>query len=134
MTAIVRSQVERYLRVTGMKPSRFGRTVTGDSRLVIDLRNGRELRPKLQTRILNYLAQPEVWQPARSRQRPVWSPEKDDQLWNMVAAGTCRKIIAEVFQRSPASIGNRVAYLADERLFMRPRHMRLVTAIQLEAA
>lgn len=34
--------VERFLRQTGMAPTRFGRSAVRDPRLVFDLRNGRE--------------------------------------------------------------------------------------------
>lgn len=44
--------VERYLRETGMAPTRFGRDVAGDPRLVLDMRNGREPRPKTAARIM----------------------------------------------------------------------------------
>lgn len=33
--------IERHLRETGISPSRLGRVVANDSRLVFDLRNGR---------------------------------------------------------------------------------------------
>jgi len=39
------AQVEAFLRKSRIAPSRFGRDCIGDSRLVGDLRNGRELRP-----------------------------------------------------------------------------------------
>lgn len=48
-------KIELYLRVSGMAPTRFGRTVAGDPRLVFDLRRGREAGPKLCARINSYL-------------------------------------------------------------------------------
>ena len=44
--------IERHLAATGTKPTRFGRAVTGDPRLVFDLRRGRRPRAKLRERIL----------------------------------------------------------------------------------
>jgi hypothetical protein len=35
------ARVERHLRVTGTTPSRFGKDVAGDPRLVFDMRRGR---------------------------------------------------------------------------------------------
>lgn len=40
-------KVERFLVATGMSPTRFGREVAGDPRLVSDLRRGREPRRAL---------------------------------------------------------------------------------------
>lgn len=51
------SRIERHLRQTGMKPSRFGREAAGDPRLVKDLRDGREPRPRLVARVHAYLDQ-----------------------------------------------------------------------------
>jgi hypothetical protein len=47
--------VERHLRKTGMAPTRFGRTVARDPRLVHDMRRGREIGPKLAMRVLTWL-------------------------------------------------------------------------------
>jgi len=48
-------QVERYLRRSGMPPSRFGREAVGDPRFVHDLRLGREPRPKTTARVAAWL-------------------------------------------------------------------------------
>ncbi|MFS0738370.1 hypothetical protein ABC347_15095 [Sphingomonas sp. 1P06PA] len=49
------SRIEKFLRKTGMKPSRFGRESVGDPRLVKDLRRGREPRPTMTARVHAYL-------------------------------------------------------------------------------
>jgi hypothetical protein len=48
-------QIERYIRESGMPPSRFGREVVGDPRFVHDLRLGREPRPKTTARVTAWL-------------------------------------------------------------------------------
>ena len=48
-------QVERYLRQSGMPPSRFGREAVNDPRFVHDLRLGREPRPKTAARVAAWL-------------------------------------------------------------------------------
>ena len=48
-------RVERYLRRSGMTPTRFGREALRDPRLVWDLRNGREPRPPTARRIRDFL-------------------------------------------------------------------------------
>lgn len=40
-------KIELYLRASGIAPTRFGRDVAGDPRLVFDLRNGREPGAKM---------------------------------------------------------------------------------------
>ncbi len=49
--------IEKHLARGGISPTRFGRDVAGDPRLVFDLRRGRMPRPALQARILAALAQ-----------------------------------------------------------------------------
>lgn len=49
-------KVERYLRQAEMTPSRFGRAVAGDPRLVFDLRKGREPRPEMAARLTAFIA------------------------------------------------------------------------------
>jgi hypothetical protein len=49
-------KVQRYLRRTGMPPTRFGRLVARDPKLVNDLRNGREPRARLVRRIEAFIA------------------------------------------------------------------------------
>jgi hypothetical protein len=48
--------VERHLRANAVSASRFGRQVSGDPRLVFDLRRGRELRPATAARVLAHIA------------------------------------------------------------------------------
>lgn len=50
-------EVERFLRQTGMPPTRFGRLAAGDAGLVSDLRNGREVRARLAARVRAFMAQ-----------------------------------------------------------------------------
>jgi hypothetical protein len=49
-------EVERYLKRTGMPPTKFGRLAINDPRLVEDLRNGREPRLRVTRRILAFIA------------------------------------------------------------------------------
>jgi hypothetical protein len=46
------TEIDRCLRHTGLPPSRFGRLVAGDPRLVHDLRRGRQAGPRLTAQIL----------------------------------------------------------------------------------
>ena len=48
-------QIERYIRLSGMPPTRFGREAMGDPRFVHDLRLGREPRPKTAARVAAWL-------------------------------------------------------------------------------
>lgn len=48
--------VERHLRMNAVSASRFGRQVSGDPRLVFDLRRGREPRPAMAARVLAHIA------------------------------------------------------------------------------
>ncbi len=48
-------RIERHLRSSGVKPTRFGRDAIGDPRLVGDMKNGRELRPETTARILAFI-------------------------------------------------------------------------------
>ena len=48
-------QVENFLRISDIAPTRFGREVLGDPRFVFDLRNGREPRPQTVRRVLAFL-------------------------------------------------------------------------------
>ena len=50
-------KIERYLKETGMPPTRFGRLAVRDPRLVGDLRSGREPGPRLVARIEAFLAE-----------------------------------------------------------------------------
>jgi hypothetical protein len=44
-------KIERFLRDQDMPPTKFGRLVARDPRLVLDMRNGREPRPEMVDRI-----------------------------------------------------------------------------------
>ena len=48
-------RIEKYLRRTGMKPTRFGREAVRDPRFVFDLRNGRDPRGPTRARIVAWL-------------------------------------------------------------------------------
>jgi hypothetical protein len=47
--------VEKFLRLNGTAPTRFGRDVVGDPRFVFDLRNGRDPRPRTVAKVRAYL-------------------------------------------------------------------------------
>jgi 2,4-dienoyl-CoA reductase-like NADH-dependent reductase (Old Yellow Enzyme family) len=47
--------VERYLRRSGMPPTRFGRECVRDPRFVFDLRKGREPRERTLRRVSAFL-------------------------------------------------------------------------------
>ena len=48
-------KIEQFLIRTGMPDTRFGRLAAHDPRLVGDLRNGREARPSLASRIEHFM-------------------------------------------------------------------------------
>lgn len=48
-------EIEKFLRISQIPPARFGREAMGDPRFVLDLRNGREPRPRTIARIRHYL-------------------------------------------------------------------------------
>jgi hypothetical protein len=48
--------VEKFLRETGMAPTRFGRNAVRDPRIVFDMRNGREPTPRMCRRLDRYIA------------------------------------------------------------------------------
>lgn len=48
-------RIERYLRRSRMKPTKFGRTVVRDPRFVFDLRQGREPRIITERRVHEWL-------------------------------------------------------------------------------
>ena len=47
--------IERFLRETGLPPTKFGRLVARDPRLVRDIRLGREIRPAMESRLRNFI-------------------------------------------------------------------------------
>lgn len=49
------TRIERHLRRTGLSATRFGREAAGDPRFVFDLRNGRNVGPKVTARIASFL-------------------------------------------------------------------------------
>jgi len=49
------SSIESHLRLHQIPPSRFGRQLCNDPRLVFDLRMGRQIGEALQTRIHNHI-------------------------------------------------------------------------------
>jgi hypothetical protein len=51
----VLGKIERHLRKTGKKPTRFGREAANDPRLVFDLRQGRAVGAVLTARIEAFL-------------------------------------------------------------------------------
>lgn len=48
-------RIEKYLRVTRTPPTRFGRLVARDPRLVLDMRQGREPGARMARRIVAFL-------------------------------------------------------------------------------
>jgi hypothetical protein len=55
MSMALLAQVERYIRLSGIAPSRLGRDAVKDPRFVHDLRLGREPRPKTLARVAAWL-------------------------------------------------------------------------------
>lgn len=47
--------IERFLKETGMVPTRFGRDCARDPRLVFDMRNGREPGARMKRRIEHFV-------------------------------------------------------------------------------
>ncbi len=48
--------VERFLRESGMAPTRFGRDAVRDPRLVFDMRRGREPTDRMRRRIDHFIS------------------------------------------------------------------------------
>lgn len=48
-------KIEKFLRDTGMAPTRFGRDAARDPRLVFDMRNGREPTARMARRIEHFI-------------------------------------------------------------------------------
>lgn len=48
-------EIDRYLRTTAMPVTRFGRLTVNDPRLVGDLRRGRQVGPKIATRVRTFM-------------------------------------------------------------------------------
>ena len=47
--------IRKHLKDTGQDPSKFGKAAINDPALISTLRNGRELRPKTEAKILSYI-------------------------------------------------------------------------------
>lgn len=47
--------VEKFLRENDVAPTKFGRMVAGDPRLVLDMRMGREVRPPMRAKIIAFI-------------------------------------------------------------------------------
>lgn len=60
----VHREIEKFLRRTDMPASKFGRLAAGDPCLVRDLRNGREMRPRLESRVKAFIAAQQAAEPA----------------------------------------------------------------------
>jgi hypothetical protein len=52
----LKTMIEKYLRHSGIPPTRFGREAVGDPRFVLDLRNGREPRETTARKVIAYMA------------------------------------------------------------------------------
>jgi ketosteroid isomerase-like protein len=52
---LLRQRIERFLKRTGMTPSRFGREVLNDSHFVSKLREGRRVREKTRIKVKAWL-------------------------------------------------------------------------------
>lgn len=50
------AKIDRFLRQTGMPPTKFGRLAVRDPRLVGDLRRGREPGPSMVRRVDHFIA------------------------------------------------------------------------------
>ena len=48
-------RIEMHLRQRRMSPTRFGREAVGDPNLIMQLKDGRELRAATEQRIIDYL-------------------------------------------------------------------------------
>lgn len=48
--------VERFLREKQMPPTKLGRLVAHDPRLVLDMRMGREIRPEMEQKLRQFIA------------------------------------------------------------------------------
>lgn len=64
-TMHINRTIERFLARYAMPPTTFGRRVTGDPRLVLDMRRGRELRAPM-------IARAEAFMEAYAAENTVW--------------------------------------------------------------
>lgn len=56
------AEIERYLAITGMSPTRFGILAAKDPKLVFDLRTGREPRSATVRRVTEFMSRPVIEQ------------------------------------------------------------------------
>ncbi len=75
MTAPLIWHIEKFLRVTGMRPSNFGREAAKDPRLVFDLRQGREPGARLATRVQDFMEERGT-DPVIKPERPAYIPRR----------------------------------------------------------
>lgn len=54
----LKAEIERYLAITGMTPTRFGMSAANDPKFVFDLRSGREPRSATMRRVAEFMSQP----------------------------------------------------------------------------
>ncbi len=52
----INREIEKFLAEQDMPPTKFGRLAARDPRLVLDIRNGREIRPAMVSRLQRYMA------------------------------------------------------------------------------
>ena len=52
-------RLERQIRASGVTPSRIGRLIANDSRLIFDLRNGRQLQGRTHCKVDAWIARRE---------------------------------------------------------------------------
>ena len=50
------AEIDRFLRLSGMAPTNFGRQALNDPRFVFDLRNGRTPGARVDRRVRNFIA------------------------------------------------------------------------------
>lgn len=50
-------EIQRFLRESGLPPTKFGRLAVKDPRLVGDMRNGRQLGPSVTARVRRFIAE-----------------------------------------------------------------------------
>lgn len=62
-------RIEAFLRLTGMRPTAFGRKAVRDGLFLLDLRRGRRPRPSTERRVQAYLDQAEQEAASRRRRR-----------------------------------------------------------------
>jgi len=52
----INREIEKFLAEQDMPPTKFGRLAARDPRLVLDIRNGREIRPAMVCRLQRYMS------------------------------------------------------------------------------